>query len=258
MIEIFSPDDIFEKTGIQMRVAERISNDDLAVLGQIPTYPAVLSHVQGVLRGDTTITKEYYGIQRVAMNRNATGEFEEMPLRGPDELLAAAQALRGEVPEFDRLLRSHEEFGRSKRAIVNGMREALGLSRLRVGEPQRVDYEPDLVPLYSQELQMVPMALQIETRLDRETNDRILGPINERTRLIVVTDTSETTEGTHIEIVEGDPSEFTGTFIPNDPRFQRSITPREVADLRSFSEVSVGRVILNAEAFLPELIRLHG
>lgn len=261
MIEIYTPADVRRITGQELRVNERITEQELATLGRIPMNPTVFNYVRGVLKGDTTITPQYYDLLTWANNRNqlTQNSAEIIDLTEPEAIFEAAQAVRESNPRINSLLEAHEDFGRTKSAIVEGMRETLGLAYFKEGEAERVEYEPDLIPLLARESQLVPMALYTRIHTDSETGEIVLDqPNEETTRLIVVVDTSENTDSSHIALSKGTPPEFSGEYQPNDRRFQRAITAAEVPALRTFSEVTVERVLPGIERILPELINSQG
>ena len=185
MIEMYTPDDIRRYTGQELRVAPRITDNELAITGEIPLFPAVFHLVNGVLAGDTTYTQQLRSLQEwgTAFNSGLSTQ-QKINVEDPAAILSAAEQNRKKVPFVDRLLSEHEQFGAQKRELVRTMRAETiaGLTVISDGV-ERID-EMGMVPLFVEEFQISALALLIRARRELDTGNVLLGPVDEDTRLI--------------------------------------------------------------------------
>lgn len=258
MIERYTFEDVERITNVPVEVATRVSETDMAVLGQIPLYPLIFEYVNGVLEGDTTYTKEYYQLLGLARTLNRGREpGSRFNVRDPRTLIESAKMLQNVPSHMRELVSTHDAKRLEKEAIVRSLRsEAYTGSSFREGEVEEIDYSPDLIPLYAIESQLVVVGLQnVRAMRDRATGGAVLS-YRPESELIVITDTSESTGASHQAFSEGDAEKFTGGYNAIDERHIPGIDPDEVVDLRNFSNTT--ERIVNLHQFLPQLITLHG
>ena len=267
MIEKYTPADVLQLTGRELQVADRITDQELAVLGQIPLNPTVFNYIDGVLRGDTTVTRQYYGLLEWARQFNNAVPAERRintDLRNPEAFLARMQSFRATSTRVEGLFSEHESYGREKREIVNEMRsESLAGLAVLSGGIERIDDEPGLekeglLPLYIDERQVSALALQVRARRDLETRDVLLGPVDGQTRLIVVTDTSESDTANFQRFSEGDAQSFPDTFDPLDTHYQREISAETMDLLSEMGRLTVERIMPGIDVILRVLTSLRG
>lgn len=258
MIERYTLADVERITGVPVQIAPRVSEADMAVLGQVPLYPAIFSYVSGVFEGDTQYTNQYFQLRSLARTLNrGLQPGARFNTANPRTLFDSARQMSSVPPEVARLVNEHDEFRRDKEAIMRSLRsEALNASSFTTGQVEEIDYSPDLIPLYVIEGQLAVLGIQnIRAMRDLATGDVTLTP-TEDTQLIVVADTSDSTEASHQAFSEGGPDNFDGTFDPIDEQHLERLDADEVEDLTNFNAAT--QRIINAGAFLPQLISSHG
>lgn len=254
MIEAFRLDRVTQIAGEGLVIATHISEEDLAVTAQVPLYPAVFDHVNGVRIGDTRYSPAYRELSDRVSEFAVAGI--ELDRTNPDTLMDSARNKVESSEVLARIVAEHSQFVMEKGQIIRDLRaETISASEFTTSKVEQIE-DGELIPLFAQEGQLIALGLdRLQVDRDLRRGGALLTATRD-TRLIVVTDTSESLTANYDRYVEHDPANLPAEFNPLDPEHHRSLEAEEVAELLRFNETTY-RVLPNIRRVLPELIKLQ-